>query len=230
MFVETVEELIAAFRSDVDDVVSSDGSDNLWSADDALRYLNAAVDKTAKATLSIHEVLSLPIVASDPVVPLPRRVLHIRSARLASNNLPVIENNLNEEPLGAADDYGLITYGANSQFNRPPGTPKSFIRDYVPRGLYLVPASAADDALIVQCSVTIESPLDDSDDLPFNDTDDIELVLLWMKKLAYSKHDAETYDLDRAQFYEASFVDRARARRAEAENFHRRPGLVRMQW
>lgn len=230
MLFETVEDLIAAFRSDVDDATSVDGSDNLWSDTDALRYANAAIDKTAKETLSLHEVLTLTLTASQPLVVLPRRVLHIRGARLGSNNLPVRELNLNEHPHGIDDDYGHTVPSASALFSSPPGTPRWYVRDYDPRGLYLCPASAEDDTLIAQCSVTVEEALLEDDDFPFTDSDDTELVLLWMKRMAYLKHDAETYDMQRSREYEEQFFARARDRRSESSSFKRRPGTVRMQW
>lgn len=229
MFAETVEEMIAAFRSDVDDVASTDGSDNLWDSIDVLRYLNTAVDKTARKVLSLHEVITLAVTADDPVVALPRRVLHIRHARMASTNYTLSEQNADEAVFGG-DDYGITTSVTNSLFSGRSGPPRVFVRDYETLGLRLFPTPVASDSLILQCTVTIETALDDTDDMPFTDTDDLHLVLLWMKKLAYSKHDAETRDLQRAQEYEDEYNALAVERNAAVRNLRRRPGTVRMQW
>lgn len=230
MFAETVDDIIAAFRSDVDDVTSSDGSDNLWSAADVLRYLNEAVDKTAKATLSLQAVINLPVTANNPVVTLPARVLHIRHARLASNNGALVERNADEVTYGLSDDYGYVVPGSGALFGLQAGTPRAYVRDYEVRGLRLLPASAVNDTLILQCSATIGGALELGDDMPLTDPEDQALVLMWMKKLAYSKHDAETLDLRRAAEYEQMFRDVALERNAAVRSYRRRPGTVRMAW
>jgi hypothetical protein len=229
MFAETVEDMIAAFRSDVDDVASSDGSDNLWDVTDVLRYLNIAVDKTARTTLSLHEVITLAVTAGDPVVALPRRVLHLRHVRLASTGYVLSEQNANEGLFGV-DDYGITTSITDELFSGRSGTPRVYVRDYETLGLRLYPTPVVDDSVIAQCTVTIESPLDETDDMPFTDADDQYLTLLWMKKLAYAKHDAETRDMERSKEYEAEYIAFALERNAAVRSLRRRPGNVRMQW
>lgn len=227
---ETIDELVARFREDVDDTVSGDGSDALWRPSLVLGYANEAIDATAKATDTLVGVVSLPAKAGMNTVRFNRGVLHVFGATLASNGRALSPRNFNELGEAAGDDYGVPVPGSAALTSAVTGTPAFYVLDVVPRAMVLVPTPAQDDTVNVHCSMTIKSPLDYGDDLPFTDFEDVQLVLLYMKYLAYSKHDVETYDIQRANNYYDLFMARARDRKYALLNYRRRPGVVRMEW
>ena len=215
MIADTVNDIINVFRSDVDDVVSSD-DDVLWTAADALRYATEAADAVARATQRLYEIIDISVVADTSYVALPARVLNIRHAVLVTAKKKLRIENLNEQS-------GSDLFDNSSE-------PCYLVADYRVGSLELFPVPTENDTLRLQCSVTIAAALDVSDDMPFADAADQRLMVTYMKYLAYMKHDAETFDLERAVAYKASFDDMAARRNAEIRRHRRRPGAVRMNW
>lgn len=218
MFADTISDVLALFRSEVDDVVSenSDESDRLWKTSELLIYATEAADATARAVLSLTEQLSLTVTSGTATLALPARVLHIRHAHLVTAKRILEARNLNE--LEAGDMFDSA------------GTPSSYVADYVAHSLQLFPTPSANDTLLAQCSTTISEMLSESDDTPFVDAQDIRLMLTYMKHLAYQKHDAETLDLERSRTYFDTFLQESRTRSASVRNYRRRPGTVRVNW
>lgn len=218
MLAETADDLIAIFRNEVDDVVGSDGddADKLWKTAELFTYLNEAIDKTARATLSLQERVLLDVVADEKYVALPPSVVDVN--RVSLQNLGVTLEHLNDNELDDNDLFG------------PPAHPYGYILDPGSNELQLVPPPNADDVAELRCATTILTPLESGDDLPFTAAEDQRLVLLWMKVLAYKKQDAETEDLIRAQRFENEFGVRSLERKNALQRLRRRPGNVRMQW
>lgn len=218
MIAETVADLVTIFRSEVDDAVS-DGvgdHDKLWKTWEVLNYATEAVDATAKRVLSLTQKIDLTITAGQGVVALPQRVLNIRDARLLVRQIHLLPRNANE--LNRFDVFNST------------GTPRWYVADYSVHALDLYPTPDEDDMLRIQCSVTIDEPLAESDDFPFTDLQDTRLVLEYMKHLAYKKQDAETLDLQRSVEYRDSFDRLSRERAVSVRNYRRRPAAVRMNW
>lgn len=218
MIAETADELIAIFRNEVDDVVGSDGddSDKLWKTAELYTYLNEAIDKTARVTHALQERVLLDVISGEKYVVLPPNVVDVN--RVSLQNLGVTLEHLNDNELDDNDLFG------------GPAHPYGYILDPGSNELQLVPPPNADDVAELRCATTLLHPLEDGDDLPFTAAEDLRLVLLWMKALAYKKQDVETEDLIRAQRFENEFNVRALERHAALQRLRRRPGNVRMQW
>ena len=94
--------------------------------------------------------------------------------------------------------------------------------------LYPTPADAG--TVTVLGRFTLGMPLMEGMPLPLREIADQRLSLTYMKYLAYSKHDAETYDLGRATSYKNQFDMALLDREVELRRNRRRPGTVRMDW
>jgi len=239
MIAFTTDDLATIFRQEVDDVLSATSpspvdADRLWKNAEVFSYMTEAADAVAKAVEGIYKVLQFPITPAAVVVPavpvqisLPRNVLHIREAKLLALGTYVNMTRADDHVIAAYDTYGppvrnsaLLTYGV----------PTELVRDYYNRAFYLLPIPNITDTLELQCTVTIGTPLAAGMPLPFLDTSEQRLMLHYMKKLAYSKHDADTLDLSRATGFGAMFEVEARERASRLSSYRRPPGTVRMEW
>lgn len=222
MFATTSDELLLRFRSEVDDTVKP----YLWSDDDGYGYMTEGFDAFLKRADSKLAVLSLAFTAGEGRVPLPTKVLHIRHMRIVGGGevAPAPMSGLS----APRDDYGLSLSGASAMFEGS-GTPCVYVRDYDAKALRLVPIPAADGVLEVQCTTNIGVPMASGAPLPTTDSEELRLVLSYMKSLAYQKHDAETEDLVRARFYAEQFRAGVLDRDSRLRNFRRPPGAVQMQ-
>lgn len=232
MFATTADELLLNFREDVhDDVVYSAGDDSLclWQDREIYRYMTVAVDRLARDTHGLVEVLTLPFVEGVPTVALPARVLEIRHVRSITHGWPMTPANTNSRGMGMTDDYGLRAFGSQSMFDSR-GRPRTYVRDYQARALNLVPIPDTDGQIAISCVVTISDPMEAGTDLPFMEATDQLLVLEYMKHLAYRKQDAETEDLVRSDKALAYYKHEAPARKAEINDQRRTPGVVKMEW
>ena len=220
MFATTAEELVVAFRAEVNDQAEP----YLWADSEVYGYMTEGFDALLKRADVKYQVLSLPFAAGAASIPMPARALHIRAAHINGAAL---------YPLSAADaavprdDYGLR--GHTTLHSGDTGSPAAYVRDYDAKALRLLPRPAEAGVLELQCTVNIGEPMEAGADLPTADAEDLRLVLHYMKSLAYQKHDAETEDLARARFYEDRFAAGVRDRESRLRNFRRPPGVVRME-
>lgn len=228
MLASTVNELIALFRSDVDDVMlGSDDENLLWKQADALAYFNEGLDRVLKKTETLYRQTALSVTANVRLVKLPPYVRHIREAVLRSTGERLDELNTNDPArFMSSTDYGSPVLVADST----PGLPTAYTRDMSAKGLWLNRIPAAADTIDIQCSAIMSEPLGLEDDLPITDAEDQRLVITFMKYRAYRKHDTETYDLARSNEYKAEFDEHSRERAAELCSVRRAPGTVRMEW
>lgn len=226
-------DVINRFRSDVDDPLrgpaSAPDDDCLWSINDVAGYLADAVERVAVDTLTQFTTFNLAVVPGQPFVTLPSAYT-VQDIELVF--LTVAKHYL--EPRNV--DGGFVRRGDyespwllfTTKWEDQVGTPKWYIRNMVPGKLRLVPIPSVADSLEVSASViptyTAGAPL------PFNTLRDQYLVLLWMKKLAYSKHDADTYDPQRASQCMAEYEALALERKYEAQRVRRAAQPVRFSW
>ena len=227
--ITTAAELKDTFRIEVDDLPKEDAdtSSCLWSDADIYRYMNSAASLLARRVRSLFKNYTLPVLADQPMIRLPAdRIYKVRRAYLTAARRDLVPLNLNDDTMRAMD-YGVTLRSAHWETST--GTPTSFVLDYTPGYLRLAPIPTAADALQLFCEIlpaalTAEMPL------PFTDQDDLDILLLWMKKLAYEKHDADTHDLNRAKEYERQFNARVYEREPEKRRMTRTPGTVRSSW
>jgi hypothetical protein len=214
----TTDELARRFRSDVDDAITDVGgsdADCLWSDYDVYGYMTEACAALASAAAGVYRTIRLPFAAGAASVRLPPYVLHVREAALASDGRRVYQANASDR--GRAVDTDAT------------GAPAVYVRDLDPRVLYLYPTPVVPDAIELQCTVSITTPLDGGVPLPFMDVTDQRLLLHYMKSLAYRKHDAETEDLTRAREFERLWKEGSLDRRSELNNYRRHPPVMRAE-
>lgn len=232
MFATTADELLLAFRQDVDDASQYTAENDdvcLWKDAEIYRYMTVACDALARDTLSLTKKLRLSYVASVPTVSLPRYVLHIHAARDLTQKRPLDMVNTNTLGLSKDDDYGRRLTTSDAMFEST-GKPAYYVRDYEAKALRLVPIPDAAGEIELQCDVTIAGPLAAGDALPFSETVDLQLLLEHMKSQAYRKQDAETEDLTRATRAMNTYLTDVLDRKSHVANYRRAPGVVRMEY
>lgn len=226
---QTATDLKDTFRIEVDDLPKDDGDTSacLWSDADIYRYMNSAAAMVARRVRSLTKNFSLTVTADEPMVKLPPdRILKIHRAYLTTARRDLDPLNLNDDTM-RVKDYGITL--RSSHWEVSSGTPTSYVLDYRPGYLRLAPIPTSADTLTLFTTV-LPMTLQEGMPVPFTDVEDLDLVLLWMRKLAYDKHDADTFDKQKASDYEAQFYDRVREREPEFRRQTREPGVVRSSW
>lgn len=231
----TTDELEKIFRSDVDDPlrgVAPDAPDVtcLWKSWEVMQYMNEAASEVARRTQRNHKTYTIPIVAADGpfyLLPSTTETIDISQAYLQVLQVELIEINMNQQSY-PINDYGYMT-SSFSHWQTATGNPRWFNREEQDGYIRLVPKPTKDDTLLITATVDSYN-LDTGMTLPFNHYADRRLMLTWMKKLAYQKHDADTFDQARAEKFEVEFERMAIDRRYECERQRRAPGVVRFSW
>lgn len=224
----TSTELKGIFRREIDDLPQEDGSDAgcLFSDADIYRYMNSAAVMVARRVVSLYKIFRLDITAGEGLIKMPaERILKIRRAYAETSRNELEQLNMGEDYV--TDDYGLRISSASWEFST--GTPHSFVLDYHPGYIRLYPIPTADDEFVVHAHILPATILPDGP-FPFIAEEDISLCQLWMKKLAYDKHDADTLDPAKSQRFEAEFERRVRIREPEFRRQTRGPAVTRSIW
>ena len=232
MLCYTTTDLARRFRADVNDrITDANGSDFgcLWSDEDVYNYMGDAADAVATRVGTLYKTIQLPFLAGAATVRCPSYVLEIRSARLVNRNQTLVQYNLNDTNYGFRDDYGLQVSGEAGLFNST-GRPTGFVRDFDRQALRFTPTPTEADTLEIQCTTTPTIQMQPDVPMPLMDRKDQLLMLMYMKALAYRKHDAETEDLVRANYWEAKFEAEVRDRESQLRSNRRAPGTIRMEW
>lgn len=227
----TTDDLNSKFRLDVDDLLEGadstrPDSENLWKNDEIYGYMTAAVDRWAKDTEGLFKVFQLPVVAAQQFYTLPRYVFKIREMRLITANVYLYQRNVDAFMFEKRDDYGRVLIGYGSIFTATGGPPREYVMDYQTNKVMLIPIPSTADTLEIQCVSTVAIPFSAGMPLPVTDPADQLLILDYMKYQAYSKQDADTIDLKRAdgfmQRYDRAMTDR----KLELRRKRRSPGTV----
>jgi len=231
MLLTTTDELLDVFRDDVDDPLegidaSRPDSDSLWPNRTIYRYMTEACDRLARDTNALFKVLTVPFVVDQEIVPLPASVLHIYNARLQSNGHELRHRNVDDTYGYSINDYGIRGIGMDALYSTR-GQPRMYVRDADRKGMRIAPRPQRADSVIVQCSVTIATPMLEGMLLPFTASPDQSLLLIYMKHLAYQKRDADTLNLSEANAYGAQYAAQVVDREQEIRNQRRQVGLVR---
>jgi hypothetical protein len=93
----------------------------------------------------------------------------------------------------------------------------------------LYPAPTDDDILQLTALIgTVEMQL--GMPMPFQHPKDIRLILEWMKHLAYSKKDVDTFDAAASTRYEQWFNKHVLDRRYECQRIRRAPSAAKFSW
>lgn len=226
----TPEYCIESFRSDVDDPLQpGDGdtpdADCLWKDADVLRYLNDAQVMVARKALCLRDVLDIDMVPGEALYPLPAWVLRPRSARVASDDRKVCLVNGTDGSLYGDDDYGrqfratdTLSEGPvealifDEQTGKVRAFPKPTVAETVQLYHFRLPKKRVDDTDCV---------------LEIADERYERVLLLWMKKRAYEKEDADTLNKKLSEKYELDFYRELNDLIGENTRRVRRAGTVR---
>lgn len=201
----TLDELIEAFRREVDDTVNNPF---LWDDDEIIFYANEAEQEACRrANLLIDssnvEICLINIVAGEPNYDLDERVITVRRARLSSRSKPL-------KLISYKDlDESVAGWESNT------GTPLYFFTDFDTNKLRLYPAPTADDTLILTVTRLPLFDLESGTDTPEINKRFHRSLLHWIKYRAYSKPDTETLDQEKSilflQMFEAEFGPKSSA-------------------
>lgn len=170
----------------------------LWTNDFVIGAIDDAQKQFARLTDGIPDSTTsavVNLVVTTPytdVLPLSTRILKIRSARRADTGKAVEVLNLEDMPT-----RGMF-------FDNVPGTLRALIVGMDDGFVRLWPFPAA--ALTIKLSVFRLPLADITDDEPLEiPTQHHRHLLLWVKHLAYSVHDAETFDKTKAAEFKTAF-------------------------
>jgi hypothetical protein len=224
----TPQELIDHARVVLDD----NGEPQLWTDDELVRYLNAAVNEACERALLIEDrstpaCCTITLVAGQAEYPLHKSVIRVKRVAWGSD---VLTSTSTEEL-----DDGM--FGWENAEGRPAafieGSGNTIRLSRIPRAEDL----AVTPTLSLVVYRTLLSPLTPESNLDGELTDVkaiYQLRLLdWVGRLAYMKRDSETFDATRSNQFEADFI-RSFGERPDAnvqrKRRDRRPPVVRMRF
>lgn len=235
-------DLIAQFRSDVDDAKEP----FLWDADDVQAYLDDAIAEACDRARLIRdsttpEVCEITVTAGTSTYDLHESILSVELGQLQSQRLPLeLSSTLAMETMASPFfSRGRNAYGSWTNFGQSwrtrTGTPRVLVLDRAGKRFSgrLSPIPTANDVLQLEVfRGALESLKDDKcepEGVPLR----LHLRLVdWMKHLAYLKQDTETRDEEKSKMFAALFAsafgDRvdANVRRMQED---RRPKVVAFQ-
>lgn len=227
----TPDELKDRFRLDVDDVEGGQaGADFLWSDQEVFDYMDEAqrvfvrrteiLRKTHPFTPALTAITftapTVTAVNADGFITYNPKIIRPLRARmsLASNADPLKIATMEDMDEGFfIRDFGLIF---TQDWQTKTGPARFLITNMQEDQYRLVPIPLIDDT--VELTVLHMPLLDvacDGAALEVTEREDQQIIKLYMKKLAFEKQDADTYDRDLADKFEAQFEKRVDERRRE---------------
>ena len=199
------EDLIKEFRLQVADV----DKPYLWSPDEVFGYVIDAQDMFVRETGGIAdattpEITKIKVKTGIPFAEYSPYILRFRAARLVTAKTDVSLINMGDIRGVLVKDYG--DHYLNTLDDDDTGVVEAAIIGLEDNKIRWYKVPDADDTCQIQV-FRLPYPRMEAE------TDELEIdehhhrhLLLWMKHLAYSKQDAETYDKDAAEKYESAFM------------------------
>lgn len=209
----TPQELFAAFREDVRDTMEP----YLWTDAEVWRYMNDAQRMFCRRTGGIADSSSgltmVPYKKDMRYVPYDPKILKIRTIYDGIRRREVEMMNLEvREMCRRSDAKGEIS---------------GVIVDTDMHQMQLYPLPVEDGWLELTVWRLPRMTLSAADDSQFEiDEHHVMHLLMWMKHLAYSKHDAETYDKTKAAEFQQAFYHYCDESKRERERREHRPRTV----
>lgn len=205
--------LLARFRLDVSDVAAP----YLWSDAEIYSYMDEAQKMFCRLQGGIADASSalttLAVTAGDTWVTLSPKILKLRFAQRADGREVTVLN------------FEDVQFGRSGvRFDMATGPLSTVVAGMEKDKLRCVPVPVADDTLqltiyrLPLTDITTTGQTLEVDELHHT------ALLLWMKYLAHSKQDAETYDRGRATQFEGQFrvyCEQARQERERREHKYR---------
>jgi len=227
----TPDELKDRFRLDVDDVVGGQaGADFLWSDVEVFDYMDEAqrmfvrrteiLRKTHPFSTALTEIAyTAPVITAvnlDGFITYNPEIIRPLRARmsLAANADPLRIITMEDLDNGFfIRDFGLIF---TQDWQTKTGPARFLVTNMQEDQWRLVPIPLIDDT--VELTV-LHMPLNDvtcdGTALEVTKREDQQIIKMYMKKLAYLKQDADTYDKELSDRFEAEFEKRVDERRRE---------------
>lgn len=212
----TPSQLYDLFRTDIVDTATP----YLWSDDEVWGYMDEAHKQFARLTGGISDSTSdltqLEVAVGDTWVDVDPRILKIRHAQKTTNDAELEIVNFEDTELLARDnDYGIrrifrLTNDSGPLQYLVAGMERAKLR------LIPIPDTAETISLIVYRLPLETISADAQPDFEIEEQHH-RFLLHWMKKLAYEKQDAETFDKDRSEKFERKFLDYCGEARHERE-------------
>ena len=219
-------DLIAEWRGQVGD----ESTPYLWSDTEAFNYLVEAQDTFVRKTKGIPDfttraITYLPVTTDVPFTKFSPYILRVMSAQLETAETPVTIANHSDLPNILTDDYGRLRSGLF--LDDDTGTVTHGVLGLEPHKIrwYKVPSSD-DTCRLHVYRLPYPRMVDETSQLEIDEQHHRGL-LLWMKYLAYSKEDAETFDKNLRDDNEARFLKYCDEARMEIERLRFRPRQVR---
>lgn len=211
-------QLYDLFRADIVDVATP----YLWSDDEAWGYMDEAQKQFARLTGGLSDassaLTSIELAAGDVWVNIDPRILKIRHIKKSTNDADVPIHNFEDMELtGRDNDYGIRRI---FRLNDEEGPLQYLIAGMERDKLRCVPIPTVDETLslivyriplttlTVDTGATAEFEIEEQHHRP---------LLFWMKKLAYDKQDAETFDRSKASEFEKKFLEYCSVAKHERE-------------
>lgn len=203
-----------AFRADVDDSVAP----FLWSDDLIAAYADDAQKKFCRLTSGIadstSEVCSIDMEIGEPFADLDKRILEIRRIQRDSDGRPLDIWNLED-----LDAKGV-------RLSSIPGPVRAVVLGleehklrWLDVPLFDGTASLSVYRLPLRTITTTRTALE-------IDEQHHRALLLWMKHLAYGRQDADTYNLNLSERYEADFIRYCAGAKTEQERARKKIRVV----
>lgn len=220
------EDLIKEFRLQVAD----NDKPYLWSPDEVFGYVVDAQDMFVRETGGIAdattpEITKIKVKDGQPFAEYSPFILRFRAARLVTAKTDVTFVNLGDVGGVAVRDYG--DHYLNTLDDDDEGTVESAILGLEDNKIRWFKVPDTDDTCQLQVyRLPYPRMVTENDDLEIDEHHHRHLIL-WMKHLAYSKQDAETYDKDAAEKNEAAFTRYCERARKERERQRFKTRVVR---
>ena len=196
----TADDLAVLFRFAVDD---NDADDPLWSDTELNSYMDGAQKEFARRTdyfsdASTAEIVDIPFVADDTIKPLDPRVIKIRYAKLLNNATkvqPVTYADMDNRITNPSDYNSPFEFGSILDWELSTGKPRYIVTDIETNAIRLAPIPVEADTLrLTVYRLPLDSITDDIQKLEVVEEDFQRGLLFYMKYMAYTKNDIDTYD------------------------------------
>lgn len=206
------------FRSDVRD----EALPYLWSDAEVYSYIDDAQNMFCRLQGGIADatspVTTISVVTGDVFLDVSPRILKIREMHRVSDGRGVEILNFEDLQSGnvhRSDDYGAFV--RPYRFTTNPGPIRAVVVGMEANKLRLVDAADADDTLaLIVYRLPLNSVTAGGQPLEIDEHHHRHL-LYWMKHLAHTKQDAETYDRGRSEQFRAEFLTYCSQAKAERE-------------
>lgn len=207
-------ELKDKFRTEVFDNVSP----HFWSDEEIFEYMNDAQSMFCRLVEGIQDsssdVTKITVVTGEAFADLSPKVLKIRKATLASNFRDVALMNAEDIWNSPTVDYGL---SPTPKLDNTTGPIQAIVLGMEQDQVRLISIPLVDDVInLVTYRLPLVDIIQDGQTLEIASQHHIYL-LHWMKYRAYSKHDAEIFDSEKASDFENRFIGYCNQARIETE-------------